>query len=329
MIRDATATRARILEAATAEFAAHGLAGARVDRLATRAGANKERIYAYFGSKEGLFDATVEANIEQLLDAVPFTADDLPGYAEALFDFNLAHPEFTRLALWHMLERPGVMARLPQSAASTGPQDRGAGRAQRAGLVDDSLPPDQLVELVLGVVHSGLILPPWPTTPTTSPPGSEALRTAIATAGRRRRARPQIARAGRACRRYPAPTVAASDWWPAPRRPGSRQPTTTIARAGPSRSASGPAISDPTAMAPTLSWSYTPNTLAACSSGAAALQQGHGHDLGDQRGRPGHGHQADRQRNPGRHPDEAGRDGEHRHHREQHRSRFAVPRRTG
>ena len=92
MIRDATATRARILEAATDEFAAHGLAGARVDRLAARAGANKERIYAYFGSKEGLFDATVEANIEQLIDAVPFTADDLPGYAESLFEFNVEAP---------------------------------------------------------------------------------------------------------------------------------------------------------------------------------------------------------------------------------------------
>jgi AcrR family transcriptional regulator len=160
VIRDATATKARILEAATTEFAAHGLAGARVDRLAARADANKERIYAYFGSKEGLFDATVESNIELLLDAVPFTAEDLPGYAEALFSFNLSHPEFTRLALWHMLERPGVMARLPQTAASTVRKIEALGRAQRAGLVDDSLPPEQLVEMVLGVVHSGLILPP-------------------------------------------------------------------------------------------------------------------------------------------------------------------------
>ena len=160
VIRDATATKARILEAATTEFAAHGLAGGRVDRLAARAGANKERIYANFGSKEGLFDAAIESNIEQLLDAVPFTAEDLPGYAEALFSFNLAHPEFTRLALWHMLERPGVMARLPQTAASTVRKIEAVGRAQQAGLVDDSLPPDQMVELVLAVVHSGLLLPP-------------------------------------------------------------------------------------------------------------------------------------------------------------------------
>lgn len=159
MIRDATATRARILEAATTEFAAHGLAGARVDRLAERAGANKERIYAYFGSKEGLFDATVGENIDQLLDAVPFTADDLPGYAVALFDFNVSHPEFTRLALWHTLERPGIMFQLPHAAESTGKKLVALAAAQQAGLVDPSLPPERLLELVLGLVHAGMLIP--------------------------------------------------------------------------------------------------------------------------------------------------------------------------
>jgi AcrR family transcriptional regulator len=159
MVRDAAATRARIIEAATTEFAAHGLAGARVDRLAGNAGANKERIYAYFGSKEGLFDATVEANIEQLLDAVPFTADDLPGYAVALFDFNVTHPRFTRLALWHTLERPGVLARLEQSAASTGRKLAAVAAAQQAGLVMDELPAWTLLEHVLGLVHGVLVVP--------------------------------------------------------------------------------------------------------------------------------------------------------------------------
>lgn len=159
MIRDATATKARILESATTEFATHGLAGARVDRLAERAGANKERIYAYFGSKEGLFDAVVEENIDQLLDAVPFTADDLPGYAVALFDFNVSHPEFTRLALWHTLERPGIMFQLPHAAASTGRKLELLAAAQQAGSVDDSLPPERLLELVLALVHSGVLIP--------------------------------------------------------------------------------------------------------------------------------------------------------------------------
>ncbi len=178
MIRDAAATRARIIEAATTEFAAHGLAGARVDRLAGNAGANKERIYAYFGSKEGLFDATVEANIEQLLDAVPFTAEDLPGYAVALFDFNLTHPQFTRLALWHTLERPGVLARLEQSAASTGRKLAAIAGAQQAGLVTDELPAGTLLEQVLGLVH-GVLIVPFSTEPGDLPQQRSALRLAI------------------------------------------------------------------------------------------------------------------------------------------------------
>ena len=46
MARDAEDTKRRIFEAATAEFADHGIAGARVDRIAARAGANKQLIYA-------------------------------------------------------------------------------------------------------------------------------------------------------------------------------------------------------------------------------------------------------------------------------------------
>ena len=160
MIRDAPATKARILEAAGVEFAAHGLAGARVDRLAGLAGANKERIYANFGSKEALFDATVAANIEELLDTVPFDAEDLPGYAVRMFDFTLAHPQLVRLALWHGLERPGMLEQLPQSVESTVRKVESLVAAQRAGLVDDTLPPERLITVVLGLVYAGLILSP-------------------------------------------------------------------------------------------------------------------------------------------------------------------------
>jgi AcrR family transcriptional regulator len=58
--RDADATKARILEAAKAEFARLGLGGARVDEIADKARANKRMIYHYFGSKEDLFTAVLE-----------------------------------------------------------------------------------------------------------------------------------------------------------------------------------------------------------------------------------------------------------------------------
>lgn len=151
--RDSAATKQRILDAATAEFAQHGLAGARVDRIASRADANKQLIYAYYTSKEGLFDATIEANIALLLDTVPFAADDLPGYAGRLFDFAVAHPQLVRLLRWHQLERPGVLNQLPQTAESNQRKAVALAEAQAARKVSDVLPADQLLTLVLALIH--------------------------------------------------------------------------------------------------------------------------------------------------------------------------------
>jgi AcrR family transcriptional regulator len=58
--RDPEATREAILTAATDEFAGYGLGGARVDRIAERAGINKRMLYYYFGQKEDLFLAVLE-----------------------------------------------------------------------------------------------------------------------------------------------------------------------------------------------------------------------------------------------------------------------------
>lgn len=106
MAYDSAATRARLLAAAYDEFVRVGLAGARVDRIAAAASANKQGIYAYFGSKEGLFDAVLEDRLRVLADVVPFTADDLPAYTGALFDGLVADPGLQRLTQWKMLERP-------------------------------------------------------------------------------------------------------------------------------------------------------------------------------------------------------------------------------
>ena len=105
-VRDAEASRQRILGAATAEFAAHGIAGARMDRVAARAESSKERIYAYFGNKDALFDAVFTASVARTLEAVRFDADDLPAYAGRMFDYFADHPDAQRLTTWYRLERP-------------------------------------------------------------------------------------------------------------------------------------------------------------------------------------------------------------------------------
>ena len=74
MAYDADETRRRILAAATAEFAEHGLAGARVDRIAAAAACSKERLYAHYGDKESLFTAVLNASFAHLGQAASAAA---------------------------------------------------------------------------------------------------------------------------------------------------------------------------------------------------------------------------------------------------------------
>ncbi|WP_329103009.1 TetR family transcriptional regulator [Micromonospora sp. NBC_01699] len=132
MAYNSAATRRRLLDAAFEEFSERGLAGARVDRIAAVAAANKQAIYAYFGSKDGLFDAMLEDRLGSLADAVPFLPDDLPRYAGALFDHLVDNPELVRLNQWKFLERADVSTaevdsyRAKAQALLTAGQARGA-----------------------------------------------------------------------------------------------------------------------------------------------------------------------------------------------------------
>ena len=64
--RTAEQTRALILRAATTEFAAHGFAGARIDRIVRRAASNPRLLYEQFGSKSGLYVAALESALGEL-----------------------------------------------------------------------------------------------------------------------------------------------------------------------------------------------------------------------------------------------------------------------
>lgn len=107
MSRNPEATRGRLLEAARREFAAHGLAGARVDRIAREAGANKERIYAYFGSKEKLYDIVLETALQQIRAATPLEIADgenVGDFVRRVFDFHRRDPSLMRIFMWESLE---------------------------------------------------------------------------------------------------------------------------------------------------------------------------------------------------------------------------------
>ncbi|MEU9853277.1 TetR family transcriptional regulator [Streptomyces sp. NPDC047974] len=166
----AEATKARILRAATEEFAAYGIAGARVDRIAKAASANKNLIYVYFCNKDGLFDAVFDAHLGRGLDTVPFTPEDLPDYAGRLFDFFQKHPEVLRLATWHRLERGTAPEREP-ALAEPAHHDKLASletvRKDRVGT--PGFPPATLLTLVLAIASA------WSPTNAASMPATTGL----------------------------------------------------------------------------------------------------------------------------------------------------------
>jgi AcrR family transcriptional regulator len=97
-------TREQILQAAIREFADKGLGGARVDAIATRAGANKRMLYHYFGSKADLFLAVLEriyddirhAETELHLEELD-PVEAMRRLVEFSFGYFIANPHFIPL----------------------------------------------------------------------------------------------------------------------------------------------------------------------------------------------------------------------------------------
>ncbi|HEV8097214.1 MAG TPA: TetR/AcrR family transcriptional regulator [Burkholderiales bacterium] len=118
----------RILRAATDEFARHGLGGARVDRIAERAGANKRMLYYYYGNKEALFLAVLESRYAhirraeqglRLGDLDP--AEGMRRLIAFTWNYYLKHPEFLTLLNSENLHQGRHLRRSRQIAAMHSP----------------------------------------------------------------------------------------------------------------------------------------------------------------------------------------------------------------
>jgi AcrR family transcriptional regulator len=116
--RESAATRRRLIEAARVEFAARGSAGARIDRIAAAAKANKAQIYRYFGSKEQLFDS---------------------------------QPDDRRLSTWRRLERGAPYPPLEGIVSENQRRLAAIAEAQRCGRLPDHFSPVELVTLVVTI----------------------------------------------------------------------------------------------------------------------------------------------------------------------------------
>jgi AcrR family transcriptional regulator len=148
--RDSEATRLRLIGAARREFGEFGIAGARVDRIAASAEANKALIYHYFGSKDQLFDAVWESIVKTVVVDMPVDVDDIPGYAVRLADVYAANPEIQRLVTWRRLER-GHDPPHPFAIAGARPMVDAIAKAQAAGTVADRFDAPVLFGLILSI----------------------------------------------------------------------------------------------------------------------------------------------------------------------------------
>ena len=142
------ATRERILEAATREFAEHGLAGARIERVVAQARTNKAQLYGYFGSKEGLFDAIFAGSLERIMNVVPIDATDLADWAVRLYDEYLRRPDLIRLATWARLERRPAGHLVDDADRVDDHKLRAIADAQAEGLVREGDPFDVMALVI-------------------------------------------------------------------------------------------------------------------------------------------------------------------------------------
>ena len=114
-------TRSNILKTARRLCAQYGFSATGVEAIAKNAGANKQRIYAYFGSKKKLFEAVLLEVFSESADLfTEFAANVKPGESNITFelsqyyqDLHLRKPEFRRLLAWANLENtiaPAVLS---------------------------------------------------------------------------------------------------------------------------------------------------------------------------------------------------------------------------
>ena len=150
--RTGAEARQRILDAAIAEYTQYGMDGARIDRIARTAGASKERLYAYFGDKQSLFEEAIRDATERSSMAVGMEGEDLVGYAGRMAAHFFDHPGDLRLLSWIRLQEEGERVLKVDAVAAEHERKLAAiRRAQAKGTIDPAWDPDELTQIVIAV----------------------------------------------------------------------------------------------------------------------------------------------------------------------------------
>lgn len=157
--RDAARTRQRILDAALAEFAAKGFAGARVREIAQRAGVNAQLISYYFGGKEGLYNELM-ANWHQLEAGAYAENMSFADVTATFVQAFAARPELLRMFAWEGLARqsaPGSYYTEPGTEEA--PEVADLRRRQAAGEIASDLDPRFLLVFFMGAAMATVTIP--------------------------------------------------------------------------------------------------------------------------------------------------------------------------
>ncbi|MBX3587100.1 MAG: TetR/AcrR family transcriptional regulator [Ramlibacter sp.] len=163
-LRDADRSQNTILAAARDEFAEYGLGGARMDRIAERAGLNKRLIYYYFEDKERLFQSVLEQAYRhireeerqlKLLDLSP--PDAVRRLVEFTWNYYLEHPEFLTLLNSANLHRARHLDESPRVRELNSPLIATLGEVLERGRKDGSfrggIDPVQLYVSIAGLSY--------------------------------------------------------------------------------------------------------------------------------------------------------------------------------
>ena len=154
MAWDTEGTKRRIMQAATTEFAQYGPDGTTVERIARRAGVNKERVYNYFGDKRTLFATVLRDELANVARAVPvasFATEDIGEYAGRVYDYHRERPELIRLLRWEALVFDGEVPDEDLRGSFYQRKTAAVLRGQEAGAVTGDFDAAQLMVLVLSI----------------------------------------------------------------------------------------------------------------------------------------------------------------------------------
>lgn len=143
----------RLKRAAADLFATKGPDRTTVDEISRSAGVNRERVYAYFGGKDGLFATVLGDELRAVAEAVPLDVAgiaDIGTLAGKLFDYHTNNPRLQRLLQWEALRFSDRQA--PDEAERRKHYQKKVdiiAQAQLDGTLSDEIPPGDLFLLLI------------------------------------------------------------------------------------------------------------------------------------------------------------------------------------